>query len=111
MRLFEFVPICDHLMDDESVIERVFGPEFCVVDETGHLLATACNQNLLWRAKTLLDQHNALDWEAIEEGLTALKAKAEIVTQRNYDLAVRREIFDCVVELGDDFSLKAGSLT
>lgn len=56
MRLYEFVPICDHDIDDESLIERAFGPGFCVVDETRQLLTTVHNQNLLLRAKALLDE-------------------------------------------------------
>ncbi len=91
MRLFEFVPVHDALIDGDSLIDQVFGSEFCVVDEIGYLLTTAHNQNLLWKANHLIEQDKHLAPDTIANGLAALRAMAEVVTQRDYDLAVRRE--------------------
>jgi hypothetical protein len=110
MRLFEFFPIQDLVIDNDSLIERVFGPEFCVVDETGYLLTTKHNQNLLQRARTLCEQYAALECEGIEEKLWRLRASAEVVTQREYDLAVRREALYNDTDHFHDYSLQAGSL-
>lgn len=96
MRLYEFVPICDHDIDDDSLIERAFGPEFCVVDETRQLLTSVHNQNLLLRAKALLDKFGAVDRERAEVGLRTLRALAKVVTQRDYERAVRWEIRDSI---------------
>jgi hypothetical protein len=111
MRLFEFVPIYDQTYEDDSLIERVFGPEFCVVDETGHLLTTTHNQNLLLRVKALMAQHQAIERSTLMESLARLRGKAEVVAQRDYDLAVSREIRDCDSgDQGFDLSLQAGGL-
>jgi len=110
MRLCEFVPIIDRLIDDDSLIEKVFGPAFCVVDETGRLLTTVQNQNLLRRAKMLAEQRDALGWETFVENLWALRSKADTVTQLDYYRAVKREVISCATDSAYDCSLAAGSL-
>jgi polyhydroxyalkanoate synthesis regulator phasin len=92
MRLFEFVPIYDYTIDDESLVERVFGYEFVVIDELGHQLTTAHNQNLLQRAKTLLERSQSMVGADLERALQDLYDQAEIVRQRDYDAAFRREL-------------------
>jgi hypothetical protein len=111
MRLFEFVPIYDQIVDDDSLIEKLFGPEFCVIDETGQLLSTAHNHNLLLHAVRLLDQRDALERHNVAESLRTLRDSAEIVTQREYDLAVKREMGYSDQDFYGDYALKAGSLT
>jgi hypothetical protein len=110
MRLFEFVPIYDLIVDGDSLIDRVFGPDFCIVDETGHLLTTTHNQNLLLRAKALIEQHHADEHAIHQEYFVQLRDKAETVMQHDYDMAVHREIRDCESERFYDFSLRAGGL-
>jgi hypothetical protein len=110
MRLFEFVPIYDLIVHGESLIDRVFGPDFCVVDETGHLLTTTHNQNLLLRAKALVDQHQADERATLQGYFDQLRDKAETLMQHDYDRAVHREIRDCDVDRIYDFSLRAGGL-
>jgi hypothetical protein len=110
MRLFEFVPIYDLIVDGDSLIERVFGPEFCIVDETGHLLTTTHNQNLLLRAKALIDQHDSADSAALQQYFAQLHAKAETVMQHDYDRAVHREICESDFDHAYDFSLRAGGI-
>jgi hypothetical protein len=103
MRLYEYVPIYDPIVDDESVIDRVFGPEFYVVDEAGQLLTSAHNRNLLRRARSFLE-HVHLDRRLIEDGLHELSSKAETLSQQDYEMAVRREIrFQSLAE--DDFDV------
>ena len=104
------MPIIDRLIDDDSLVENVFGPAFCVVDETGRLLTTVQNQNLLRRAKMLAEQRDALGWEALVESLWALRGRAEIVTQLDYYRAVRREILFIDADNAYDYSLETGSL-
>jgi len=110
MRLFEFVPIVDPIVDGESLIEQIFGPEFCVVDETGRLHTTAHNQNLLRRAVVLLAQAATADRAAVEDAMAALSARAEIITQQDYDLAVHRELLAVRSDFADELSSRAGSL-
>lgn len=90
MRLYEFVPINDHVIDDESLIHRVFATEFCVTDDTGQLLTTAHNRNLLRRALVLIDHSGSLDNLFLEDSLHDLAARAETVSQWEYELAVRQ---------------------
>jgi len=90
MRLYEFVPINDQVIDDESLIHRVFATEFCVTDDTGQLLTTAHNRNLLRRALVLFDNSGSLDKPFLEESLRDLAARAETVSQWEYELAVRQ---------------------
>ena len=111
MRLYEFVPIIDRLIDDDSLIDKVFGPAFCVVDETGRLLTTVQNQNLLRRAKMLAEQRDALGWETFVENLWALRSRAETVTQLDYYRAVKREVMSCYTDRAYDYSLEVGGLT
>ena len=110
MRLYEFVPILDSVIENDSLIDRVFGQEFCVVDETGHLLTTAHNQDLLRQAKMLVDQSDSLGLDALVESLWALRIGAECMTQRDYEVAVRREILYSDADHTYDYSLEAGSL-
>jgi hypothetical protein len=110
MRLFEFVPIYDLVVNGESLIDRAFGPDFCIVDETGHLLTTTHNQNLLLRAKALIEQHNADEHANLRGYFDQLRDKAETVMQHDYDMAVHREIRDCEIDHTYDFSLRAGGL-
>jgi hypothetical protein len=98
MRLFEFVPINDYTIDGEPLVERVFGYDFCVIDELGHQLTTAHNQNLLQRAKTILERHQSISGVDLESSLQELCDQAEIVRQRDYDAAVRRELRDMEVD-------------
>lgn len=107
MRLYEYVPVQDHLIDDESLIQRVFGPEFCVVDDQGQLLTTAHNRNLLRRARMLLEHADAQDRALLDEGLRDLEARAEIVSQRDYEAALLRDEREqggagSGLDLGDD---------
>jgi hypothetical protein len=99
MRLFEFVPIYDYTVDDQSLVERVFGYEFYVIDEAGDQLTTAHNQNLLQRARMLLERSEMVSGVDLERSLQDLCDQAEIVRQRDYDAAVRRELrnseFEC----------------
>jgi hypothetical protein len=111
MRLFEFFPIRDLVVDGESLIERVFGPEFCVVDESGGLLTTKHNQLLLQRVKALLDEVETTNGESVEKELKALSAQGLAVTQHDYDVAVRREILYRDMDHTYDHSLQAGSLS
>lgn len=97
MRLFEFVPIHDSLIDGNSLIDQVFGSEFYAVDEIGHLVTTAHNQNLLGKAQYLVKQGGSLTPDTIANGLAELRDMAEIVTQSDYDLAVNRETYDADV--------------
>jgi hypothetical protein len=110
VRLFEFVPIYDLIVDGDSLIDRVFGPDFCIIDETGHLLTTTHNQNLLLRAKALIEQHRADERDNLQGHFVQLRDKAESVMQHDYDMAVHREIRDCEIEHIHDFSLRAGGL-
>jgi hypothetical protein len=110
MRLFEFVPVYDLIVNGDSLIDRAFGPDFCIVDETGHLLTTTHNQNLLLRAKALIEQHHDDELANLEGHFEELRDKAESVMQHDYDRAVHREIRDCDFDRINDFSLRAGGL-
>jgi hypothetical protein len=110
VRLFEFVPIYDVIVNGDSLIDVVFGPDFCIVDETGHLLTTTHNQNLLLRAKALVEQHHADERATVQGYFEQLRDKAETVMQHDYDRAVHREIRDSDVDRLYDYSLRAGGL-
>lgn len=85
------------------MIDRVFGPDFFVVDEAGQLLTSAHNHNLLRRARSFLE-HVDLDGTVIEDGLRELASKAETLSQQDYEIAVRREIhLQSIAE--DDYDL------
>jgi len=110
MRVFDFVPVCDHLYKGESLIETAFGGDFCVVDEIGRLLTTAHNQNLLRRARMLVEANSSIDTAIVADSLAALKISAETLTQSDYERAVQKELRDADREhLGSDTRL-AGSL-
>ena len=111
MRLFEFFPIRDLLIDGESLIERLFGAEFCVADESGNLLTTKHNQALLHRVKALLDECGTATAESIEQELNVLAAQGQVVVQSDYDLALRHEILYKDTDHTYDNSLQAGSLS
>jgi len=91
MRLYEFVPIYDQVVSDDSLIEHVFGHEFFVVDEDSHLLTTAHNLNLLRRARLLLDEADSIHADELRKALADLSNRAEEVRQYDYDLAVQNE--------------------
>ena len=91
MRLYEYVPVHDLIHKNESLIDAVFGPDFYVVGETGQLLTTAHNQNLLRRAKMLLEHAFALGDEELDEALHDLAERAENLDQGDYELAVGKE--------------------
>jgi hypothetical protein len=91
MRLHEFVPVADPEYRGESLIDAVFGPGFCVVDETGCLLTTGHNRNLLRRACTLAANAAALSTSDLADALAELRQRAENLSQDQYDRAVARE--------------------
>ena len=110
MRLFEFFPIHDLLVDGESLIETIFGPEFCAVDEVGYLVTTKHNQMLLHRVKELLEQGEEATGELLAQASMSWRAESEIVRQRDYDLALSREVLYNDADHCFDSSLQAGSL-
>lgn len=91
MRLYEFIAVDGLLSSDQILIDELFGLEFYVVDEQGHLLTTAQNLNLLRRARLLIEQAASLDSEELRAALVDLAGRMEVVRQSDYDLAARRE--------------------
>ncbi|MGB0126386.1 MAG: hypothetical protein WBP72_02020 [Rhodocyclaceae bacterium] len=109
MRLHDFVPIRDADLDCGLRIEDWFGPEFCAVDESGQLVTTLRNQNLLLRAQALLRGFEGLDADQTRRRLAELIALAEVVTQRDYDLAVRRAIRERAADRAHRWRAEDGS--
>jgi hypothetical protein len=105
MRLFDFFPIDDLVIDGESLIERIFGPDFCAVDEVGYLVTTKHNHFLLQRVKGLLDQRGKATWETLADESKSWGAQPEIVNQRDYELAVSREVLYNNANYSEDSSL------
>lgn len=91
MRLYEYVPVYDLIVDDESLIHRVFGMEFCVVDEADQLLTTTHNKNLLRRAQLLLTHAETLERDFLAQELRDLARRAETLSQWEYESAVRQD--------------------
>jgi len=110
MRIFEFVPIHDHVHHGDSLIENTFGAGFCIVDEAGRLLSTAHNQNLLRWARLLVESLGAADAAAVADGLAALTVRADRMTQRDYDRAVGRNLFEADLEYAERRSRPAASV-
>jgi hypothetical protein len=110
MRIFDFEPDRDHVLDGDSLIENTFSADFCVVDEAGSLLSTAHNQNLLRRARLLVESRGAVGVAEVENGPEGLEANVDTVTQRKDLQMVRPELL--VRDLEDDeiCSRFAGSL-
>ena len=92
MRLHDFVPISDDVVDGESLIDTVFGPAFYVVDESGTLLTTVYNRDLLYRAVALRAGLALLKEADRGFALAQLARRAEVLTQEQYDRAVRLEV-------------------
>ncbi|OYY95597.1 MAG: hypothetical protein B7Y41_03610 [Hydrogenophilales bacterium 28-61-23] len=107
MRLYEFVPVNDHFVNAESLIHRVFATEFCVVDDTGQLLTTAHNRNLLRRARMLVEHADTLDDKSLAEGLHDLAVKAETVRQQDYELALRQDSHELQHGVMENYELPA----
>ena len=109
LRLYDFVPIDDTAHREESVIERVFGPNFYVTDETGRCLTTVRNQRLLAGARELLRRgKHGTTWYA--ETLADLRRNADIVTQQDYQRAFARDYASAWQAAEFDHTRSAGSL-
>lgn len=110
MRLHDFVPIEDDEVDGESLIDAVFGPAFCVVDEFGTLLTTAYNRALLHRAQQLCARAGGTREGAVAFALEQLALGAEALEQEHYDRAVSLEFASVEHDRAFDQSLVAGKL-
>ena len=110
LRLYDFVPIDDTALDEESLVERVFGPNFYVMDETGRCLTTVRNQRLLAGARELMgrDQGDAHTQRA--ESLADLRRCADFVTQQDYQRAFARDFVSAWQPTEFDHTRSAGSL-
>lgn len=90
MRIEDLVPIEDCDANGESLIARVFGCDFFIVDEHRSKLTTGHNRGLLQEAMALLDTHLHTDAGALVAALERLGAQAETVRQADYDRARER---------------------
>jgi hypothetical protein len=110
LRLYDLVPIDDIVLDEESLVERVFGPNFYVMDETGRCLTTVRNQRLLAGARELLGRDQGDPTMQHAQTLADLRRCADFVTQQDYQRAFARDFSSAWQPTEFDHTRAAGSL-
>lgn len=94
MRLHDFFPIGGPDLSDGLRVEELFGPNFFALDETGKMVTTKRNQLLLLNARAVLRGFGSASPNDIQLRLAELAALADVVSQSDYDRAVRRAIVE-----------------
>jgi hypothetical protein len=89
MRLEQLYPIENCIINGYSLIENVFGAQIVVFDVMGGMYTTARNVKLLERAQTVIENLHGYDLQSLTSALNELRDEAEILTQAEYDRAVR----------------------
>lgn len=108
MPLYDFVPINDVPMDGDSLIQAVFGDDFCVVNETGQLVTTSRNQRLLEMARRIVAMCEEQGSESLADALVCLRAQADTVSQADYDYTLNGDVLGRGRDALFDSSERAG---
>lgn len=88
----QFVPINDDCDGEFSLIDEVFGRDFCVEDESGRVLTTPRNQRLLGYAIQIIGKSGGRSDAQHRDELSRLGQLADIVTPADYRRARDGEV-------------------